>query len=403
MDLQRGMRDKLENHIDVDSVFDVRMKVDGSDKYSFFCFGVDSDNKITDENYVVFHNRRLSHKSEIAYSGSVNSADFRINLSALPASINKLVFAVVVDGGSLIRNIVSNVFSIYQNDSNILNFQLNGADFKMEKAVVMAEIYKKDVWRISAVAMGFNDGLNDLTESYGKDSINLSPPQPISEETTPPQPQFINPFENLSGNPQNTTSVPPPPQKVNLQKGQSVSLVKCGNNIKGEISVNLKWKQSSGFTVKPVDLDLGCLYELKNGSKGTIQALGNRFGSLEQAPYIMLDGDDRTGASSDGETLRINAEMISQIKRILVYAFIYDGSADWQGTDGVVTVKCAGSPEIIVKMDEYGSNLTLCAVALLENVNDNFNVKKVVEFYKNQVYADNAFNWGLKWKAGKKD
>ncbi|MDE7364607.1 MAG: TerD family protein [Ruminococcus sp.] len=230
--------------------------------------------------------------------------------------------------------------------------------------------------------MGFNDGFNDLIKSYGKDSINLSPPQPVTEKTA------------------ETT---PPPQKINLQKGQKISLVKCGNNIKGEISINLNWKQQTGFTAKPVDLDLGCLYELKDGSKGTIQALGNRFGSLNQPPYIMLDGDDRTGASSDGETLRINAEMVSEIKRILVYAFIYDGSADWQGTDGVVTVKCAGSPEVVVKMDEYGSNLTLCAVALLENVSDNFTVKKVVEFYKNQVYADNAFNWGLKWKAGKKD
>lgn len=378
MDLKRGMRDKLENHIDVNSVFDVKMKVDTSDKYSFFCFGVDSDDKITDENYVVFHNRRLSHNSEIMYSSSENSADFRVNLSALPASINKLVFAFVVDGGSLIRNIVSHVFSIYQNDSNVLDFQLNGDDFKMEKAVVTAEIYKKDVWRISAVAMGFNDGFNDLIKSYGKDSINLSPPQPVTEIT-------------------------PTSQKINLQKGQKVSLVKCGNNIKGEISINLNWKQQTGFTAKPVDLDLGCLYELKDGSKGTIQALGKRFGSLNQPPYIMLDGDDRTGESSNGETLRINAEKVSEIKRILVYAFIYDGSADWQGTDGVVTVKCAGSPEVVVKMDEYGSNLTLCAVALLENVNDNFTVKKVVEFYKNQVYADNAFNWGLKWKAGKKD
>ncbi len=382
MDLKRGMRDKLENHIDVNSVFDVKMKVDTSDKYSFFCFGVDSDDKITDENYVVFHNRRLSHNSEIMYSSSENSADFRVNLSALPASINKLVFAFVVDGGSLIRNIVSHVFSIYQNDSNVLDFQLNGDDFKMEKAVVTAEIYKKDVWRISAVAMGFNDGFNDLIKSYGKDSINLSPPQPVTEKTA---------------------EITPTPQKINLQKGQKVSLVKCGNNIKGEISINLNWKQQTGFTAKPVDLDLGCLYELKDGSKGTIQALGKRFGSLNQPPYIMLDGDDRTGESSNGETLRINAEKVSEIKRILVYAFIYDGSADWQGTDGVVTVKCAGSPEVVVKMDEYGSNLTLCAVALLENVNDNFTVKKVVEFYKNQVYADNAFNWGLKWKAGKKD
>ncbi|MDE6788212.1 MAG: TerD family protein [Ruminococcus sp.] len=192
------------------------------------------------------------------------------------------------------------------------------------------------------------------------------------------------------------------PAKINLQKGQKVSLVK-GNNGLGEILINLNWKQPKGFFAKPIDLDLGCLYELKNGSKGTVQALGNRFGSLNQPPYIALDGDDRSGSSADGENLRINGRMVPEIKRILVYTFIYDGIANWKGADGVVTVKCPGSPEITVRMDEYGSNLGLCAIALLENVNDTLSVQKIVNFYADQSYADRAFGWGLNWKPGRKD
>lgn len=42
-----------------------------------------------------------------------------------------------------------------------------------------------------------------------------------------------------------------------------------------------------------VDLDLGCLYELADGSKGIVQALGNSFGALNTHPFIQLDGDDR--------------------------------------------------------------------------------------------------------------
>src|SRR5690606_40105293 len=55
-----------------------------------------------------------------------------------------------------------------------------------------------------------------------------------------------------------------------------------------------------------VDLDLGCLYELADGSKGVIQALGNSFGALNTPPYIHLDGDDRTGSSTGGENMHIN-------------------------------------------------------------------------------------------------
>ena len=95
--------------------------------------------------------------------------------------------------------------------------------------------------------------------------------------------------------------------------------------------------------------------------------------------------------------------MISQIKRILIYTFIYEGVANWKQADGVVTVKCPGSPDIIVKMDEYGSNLKTCAIALLENQNDEtFSVEKVVRFFSNQEPMDRAFGWNMQWSVGRK-
>ncbi len=95
--------------------------------------------------------------------------------------------------------------------------------------------------------------------------------------------------------------------------------------------------------------------------------------------------------------------MIQYIKRILIYTYIYEGAANWKQADGVVTVKCPGSPEIIVRMDEYGSNLPLCAIAYLENVNNTLSVEKIVRFFRGQRYADQAFGWGLNWTHGTKD
>lgn len=84
----------------------------------------------------------------------------------------------------------------------------------------------------------------------------------------------------------------------------------------GEILINLNWSQPArrglfSRASQPIDLDLGCLFELTNGSKGAVQALGNSFGSLSQAPFISLDGDDRSGESAGGENLRINGNRIS--------------------------------------------------------------------------------------------
>ena len=193
---------------------------------------------------------------------------------------------------------------------------------------------------------------------------------------------------------------------INLQKGQKISLEKKVPTGLGEILINLNWNSQpikQGFLSGlfsgggGIDLDLGCLYELKTGKKGTVQALGNSFGSLSAPPYIALDGDDRTGANSDGENLRINGNRISEIKRILVYTFIYEGVANWQQADATVTIKYPGAEDIIVKMDR------MCALALFENQNDQtFSVEKLIQFFKGHQDLDRAHNWGMQWTVGRK-
>ncbi len=194
---------------------------------------------------------------------------------------------------------------------------------------------------------------------------------------------------------------------VELRKGQKVNLKKEGKPL-GEILINLNWSQpvKRGFFSRkpqPIDLDLGCLFELKNGQKGCVQALGNAFGRLDQPPFVSLDGDDRTGTNADGENLRVNGNMIAQIRRILVYTFIYEGAANWQDAQGVVTIKYPGAEDVIVRMDEYGSSQRMCAIALFENQGDTtFSVEKIVRFFDGHEKMDQAFNWGLRWVPGRK-
>ena len=56
-----------------------------------------------------------------------------------------------------------------------------------------------------------------------------------------------------------------------------------------------------------VDLDLGCMYELTDGTKGVVQPLGGFLGELNGAPYVKLSGDDRFGSGS-GETIFVNLD-----------------------------------------------------------------------------------------------
>ena len=203
--------------------------------------------------------------------------------------------------------------------------------------------------------------------------------------------------------------------KIELtKKGQSINLEKKTGKI-GQITVNLNWNQqarkpSGGFLSSlfggknsGIDLDLGCLFELKNGDKGCVQALGNSFGSYQDRPYIELDGDDRTGSISNGENLRINGDFLKEIKRIVVFSFIYQGVANWAEADGAVTLSYEGGQDIVVRLDEHRANMGMCAIAMIENVNDEtFKVERLVEYFKGHEAMDRAYGWGMNWTPGRK-
>ena len=384
---------------------------------------------------MVFYNQTASPGGEIRYEPTAQGAAFTVNLNALPASVDKLVFTVSIDGGGVMGTISAHTLDLSQNNQPALQMRLTGADFLNERAIISMELYRRGGWRFSAVARGFNGGLGDLLRSYGGEEATDSPaaprptpvpkPQPQPAPTpivTPPAPQpkptpapqpkpapAPQPVRMTPPQAVNPNPAPSAPKKVELRKGQKVSLEKRGKNL-GEVVINLNWNQPTNrgglFSFRPaaVDLDLGCLYELKDGTKGCVQALGKAFGNYDKPPYVILDGDDRTGASVGGENLRVNGNKISLIRRILVYTFIYDGAANWREAAGVVTVKDADGQEIVVRMDEYGSNLGMCAIALLENDHDEtLSVEKVVQFFKGHSQMDAAFHWGLRWVRGRKD
>ena len=101
-----------------------------------------------------------------------------------------------------------------------------------------------------------------------------------------------------------------------------------------------------------------------------MQALGNAFAASPRGvnePVIRLDGDDRSGTNTEGENLFINLGYASQIKRVLVFALIYQGAANWAAANGVVTLYPATGPQVEVRLDETRDGARICGIALLES------------------------------------
>jgi len=188
----------------------------------------------------------------------------------------------------------------------------------------------------------------------------------------------------------------------------------------GEFLINLNWNQNSqgtdqkGFLSKlfsgkgeEIDLDLGCLFEMKDGTRACIQPLNEGFmkqGAYNEPPYIYHLGDDRTGGWSEGENIKINLEHSNKLTKILIFTFIYEGVPNWTETDAVVTINTPGHPTLEVPMGAQTDQRGFCAIAMIEfKGGGEIVVTKLVSFHAGHQECDKEYNWGMKWTAGSKD
>jgi tellurite resistance protein TerA len=200
--------------------------------------------------------------------------------------------------------------------------------------------------------------------------------------------------------------------KVTLTKSApSVSLSKQGGG--GRLHVNLNWSSTpagGGGLIRRllgggagIDLDLAALYELRNGNKGVVQALGNTFGNFERPPFVVLDADDRTGSAVGGENIYVNLAKASEIRRILIFTFIYEGVASFDQANAVVTLTPAKGAPIEVRLDERAGGARMCAIAMLTNDGaGDFTVSREVRYVPGHRELDALYHWGLQWTPGHK-
>lgn len=154
--------------------------------------------------------------------------------------------------------------------------------------------------------------------------------------------------------------------------------------------------------VASVDFDLGCLYEMADGSRGVIQALGELTGDFNASPYIRLSGDDRFGTAS-GETIYVNLDHHDEFKRLLVFVYIYDGVPAFSRADAVVTMVTSDGKNIEVGLTDPAPQSRSCAVALIEHEKGELVARREVRYvYGFQSEIDRLYGWGMSWGRGKK-
>jgi len=364
----------------------------------FSAFALTTSGKVRGDGDMCFYGQKSLFGGALQLSAaSSGQAGFDVDLAKIDEAVDKIALCA----------------TIYENKATFaqvatLNLNISGGieapiptQGMAESALILGEFYRRQgQWKFRCVAQGFAGGLEPLAKHFG---VTIAPAKPAAAPAPAPIPVPAASEQKSNLN----------LSKISLDKSRSsISLEKGASGGFGEIRINLNWSQGgnpkSGFfdtllgRNKGIDLDLGCLIELQDGSKGVVQALGDAFGRLDGAPYVQLMGDDRTGSVSDGEWLHINGQEWNKIKRVLVYAFIYEGAPNWKATDGVVTVHASGQPPIEVRMNEEGGQYGMCAIALFENVGGTVKVSRLVKFHNGHEDLDRAHGWGLRWTAGSK-
>ncbi|MEV8566297.1 TerD family protein [Streptomyces sp. NPDC051322] len=376
--------------------------------------------KVRSDADFVFYNQSAHASGAVRHEGKRPVGDLMtdtlaVDLARVETAVDRVVLAASADGGSF-GQVPGLSIRLLDATSGAEIARFDSQDATVETAFLLGELYRRQgAWKFRAVGQGYGSGLEGLATDFGisvDDSRQAAPPAPTTP--APMAPPASPPPAAVSA------SAPVRLSKVTLTKeAPRVSLAKQGGT-SGSMRINLNWEVRKQFkswgaklgravaTHADLDLDLCALYELTDGRKGVVQALGNAFGSLSQPPYIHLDGDDRTGSVSTGENITINLDRMNQLRRILVFVTIYEGARSFADLHATVTLQPQHGAAIDFSLDECTVPSTVCALALITNNGGDLVIQREARYLvparrvSPQRTVDQAYGWGMNWTPGRK-
>jgi stress response protein SCP2 len=296
-----------------------------------------SDGRVRDDGDFIFYNQPRHASGAVRHVGKAGSTDaIEVDLPALPSGVERVVLAASADGGTFgqvpgLRLRVSDL----TNRSPIAEFEMTAAN---ETAMVGGELYLRNgQWKFRAVGQGYASGLAGLATDYGisvEDTPPSAPPPPAVPPPPPPPAGVVPPPP-----PPGTIPPPPPPGtvpppfpgpppagarpvvatldagRVNLVKGQRVSLVKSGAPPLAEVMMGLGWDPARRRA--NIDLDASVVAFDKSGRSLAMVWFMNQG---EWNGAIRHAGDNVTGeGEGDDEQIYVDLDRLPADVATLVF------------------------------------------------------------------------------------
>ncbi|MEU0256579.1 TerD family protein [Streptomyces sp. NPDC006184] len=203
-DFQRGHKARISDlTAGTDLYVGVQISAPGL-TFDISCFGLDADERLSDDRYFVFFNQPKSPEESVQLLGAQagDTESFRITLDRVPAHIRRLSFTATIDGAGQMSQVAPGYLRIVAGGEEVARYSFSGAEFSTERAVMLGDFYFKDGWRFAAVGQGFDGGLEALLKNFGGEVAE-------EEAETPAAPQQPQPGATPGFAPPAQATAPP--------------------------------------------------------------------------------------------------------------------------------------------------------------------------------------------------
>lgn len=289
--------------------------------------------KVASDEAFIFYGNLSSPECSVRLQPDRGASRFQVDLERVPASIDKIAFALTIHGR---RSFAS---------ASMLRFTVPGvACFSppttgmSEAAIILGEIYRRDEgWKCRAVGQGWNGGLAPLATHFGvdvsSDDAVHSAPSPSRQATASPPPPSAHPSpsqgagsslantaRNLLGLGRHEPSTPestPVSQRgsICLEKRQTVSLEKTAGRPLRKVLFGLGWDAAEAGD--SIDLDASVV--LLDAARNVLDVVF--FGHLHSSDgSVEHTGDNLTGdGEGDDEQIRVDLGSLPRNTATLVF------------------------------------------------------------------------------------
>ncbi|MEU7005785.1 TerD family protein [Streptomyces sp. NPDC046332] len=227
-----------------------------------------ANGKVRSDDDFIFYNQPTGPGVTYRSGGGSAPDAIVVDTGAVPPGIEKIVVTASPDAAGQSFQGIEPTATIRNADDGSVLATFTPPQLGTETALVVVEIYLRNgAWKARAVGQGYANGLAGIATDFG---VSVDEEPATAAPAAPAPAVHVAPPAAAPVDPRIAAPTPPPPAappaapvstgkinldkgRVNLQKNQTVSLVKGGRPLLSQVKMGLGWEPA--YRGKDIDLD----------------------------------------------------------------------------------------------------------------------------------------------------